>query len=155
MKKTPLEALQTIANVEMKEAYKVRKDGLTYRTIADDYGKELSIIEKELERNNELVDTLKQYDIFSIYELKDRLNRLNDIEKAIKKIFPSNEYTFGLLVNKIRNIDLQEKTDEALEIIEENLKYGYVFIGYDEDNKPLFQFADAKLYEEIKKNMNY
>ncbi|MBO7715215.1 MAG: hypothetical protein J6S85_16725 [Methanobrevibacter sp.] len=48
-----------------------------------------------------------------------------------------------------------EKELEALEIIEENLKYGYVFIGYDKDNKPLFQFADTKLYEEIKKNITY
>ena len=48
-----------------------------------------------------------------------------------------------------------EKELKALEIIEENLKYGYVFIGYDKDGKPLFQFADSKLYEEIKKNMTY
>ena len=48
-----------------------------------------------------------------------------------------------------------EKELKALEIINENLKYGYVFIGYDKDNKPLFQFAGAQLYEEIKKHTTY
>lgn len=47
---------------------------------------------------------------------------------------------------------LIEQALKILEGIEESLKYGYVFIGYDKDNEPVFQFADTKLYEEIKKN---
>ena len=69
MKKTPLKALQTIANVEMKEAYKIRKDGLTYRTIADDYGKELSIIEKAL-KGSKKSDIQKAFEIIK----KKRVN---------------------------------------------------------------------------------
>lgn len=46
--------------------------------------------------------------------------------------------------------EIVEKELEDLECIEENLNYGYVFIGYDKDNNPLFQFASPKLYEEIK-----
>lgn len=48
-----------------------------------------------------------------------------------------------------------EQELKALTMIEENLKYGYVFIGYGKDKKPLFRFADTKLYEEIKKNTVY
>lgn len=51
--------------------------------------------------------------------------------------------------------DIIEKELVALDIIKQNLEYGYVFIGYGKDNKPLFQFADKKLYEEIKKNITY
>lgn len=51
--------------------------------------------------------------------------------------------------------EIIEKELKVLEIIKENLKYGYVFIGYNKDNKPLFQFAGTKLYEEIKKNTTF
>lgn len=48
-----------------------------------------------------------------------------------------------------------EQALKTLGNIEENLKYGYVFVGYDKDNNPLFQLADTKLYEEIKKNATH
>lgn len=53
-----------------------------------------------------------------------------------------------------QELDTIETALKALETIEENLQFGYVFIGYDKDNKLWFQFADAELYEEIKKKRN-
>lgn len=53
------------------------------------------------------------------------------------------------------DVETIEKALKALNVIEENLEYGYVFVGYDKDHKPLFQFANTKLYKEIKKNTTY
>lgn len=70
------------------------------------------------------------------------------------------EHTLRIRLENINYELVREKQDnekklKALCNIEESLKYGYVFIGYNEYNEPLFQFADTKLYEEIKKNMTY
>lgn len=97
---------------------------------------DFEIVEAALKDYEELKKTLKQYDIFSVYELKDRLDRLKDIEKAIKKVFPNNEYTFGLLVDKIRNIELQEETDEVLEILNDYV----VDIGILKDSKSVGEY---------------
>lgn len=47
-KLTPLQALNKIANIEMKEQYKVDKGGFVYRVVNDECPKELKIIEKAL-----------------------------------------------------------------------------------------------------------
>lgn len=47
-KLTPLQALNNIANIEMKEQYKIYKGGFAYRVVSDEYSKELKIIETAL-----------------------------------------------------------------------------------------------------------
>ena len=47
-KLTPLQALNNIANIEMKEQYKIDKGGFVYRVVSDEYSKELKVIETAL-----------------------------------------------------------------------------------------------------------
>ena len=75
------------------------------------------------------------------------ISQLRDLmkEKGVNELIAIDESKVLEIVKKA----------QVLNHIEESLKYGYVFIGYNEDNEPLFQFADRKLFEEIKKNMKY
>ena len=75
---------------------------------------------------------------------------LEALAELYSYIKPSFDYQTAKAVEDYKII---EKELKVLIGIEQSLKYGYVFIGYDKDNEPLFQFADTKLYEEIKKNM--
>ena len=71
--------------------------------------------------------------------------------EALKKLkYNFSTYTIEQFDND-KLLGLIEKNLKALETIEENLQFGYVFIGYDKDNKLWFQYADAELYEAIKK----
>ena len=79
-----------------------------------------------------------------VYILQE--DKFEAIEKAFDSLSKDHEKAMKELSKEIEK-------NRVLEIIKENLKYGYVFIGYDKDNKPLFQFADTKLYEEIKKHL--
>ena len=51
---TPLQALNNIANIEMKEQYKIDKGGFAYRVVSDEYSKELKVIETALKENEKL-----------------------------------------------------------------------------------------------------
>ena len=89
---------------------------------------------------------------------------LNDLE-SIKEIF--NDYDLGkykvtsireaLLLLKqypgsygVRGQKLISNKLNVLEVIFENLKYGYVFVGFDRENKPRFAFATEKQNDLIK-----
>ena len=77
---------------------------------------------------------------------------LEALAELYSYIKPSFDYQTAKAVEDYKIIETELK---VLKGIEQSLKYGYVFIGYDKDNEPLFQFADTKLYEEIKKNMTH
>lgn len=82
---TPLQALNKIANIEMKEQYKVDKGGFVYRVVSDEYSKELKVIEialKKLDKPKEIVGTttvdkaLEQFLIDSCPEVAKKLKAL-------------------------------------------------------------------------------
>ena len=56
---TPLQALNNIANIEMKEQYKIDKGGFTYRVVSDEYSKELKVIETVLKETEKLRECYK------------------------------------------------------------------------------------------------
>ena len=72
------------------------------------------------------------------------LEALERLNVTFNFLIESNEFVNRDISIIEKALKDKEKQDKALEIIKENLKYGYVFIGYDKDNKPLFQFADTK-----------
>ena len=73
------------------------------------------------------------------------------IENELKDKEKQGHY-IETLEDRLNNVETTcARYKQVLENIEESLKYGYVFIGYNKDNEPIFQFADRKLYEKIKK----
>ena len=57
----PLEALERIANIEMKEQYEFCVDGARYKIVADDHKKDIQIIENSLKALEIIKEKLMPY----------------------------------------------------------------------------------------------
>lgn len=76
----------------------------------------------------------------------------NFIERYFVKQFEeTGVYHKDMKDEMLNDLSIIEEELKLLAIIKENLKYDYVFIGYNKDNEPLFRFADTLVYHIIKK----
>ena len=94
---TPLQALNNIANIEMKEQYKIDKGGFAYRVVSDEYSKELKVIEtalKDAEKNKkvlkEIIDVYGEWlgyrkNDFEFFTLLQEIVCKNELLKEILK----------------------------------------------------------------------
>lgn len=111
-KPTPLEALEKIANIEMKEQYKADKGGFVYRVVNDECPKEFKVIKNALE------DAEKNKKAFEILKGKNidptRIKCAENVDAYNYSIYP---------INKTVGIELLPKiTQEEYALLKEILK---------------------------------
>lgn len=92
-------------------------------------------------------------------------NKFDNLEASLQNVdmfeIKNSALTSGLtefknMYDELHNkyLEIQGKYVDMLMLknaIEESLQYGYVFIGFNEDHKPIFEFAPQGMYEDIKK----